>query len=205
MTTITDLLVHRIFVRACLLAIVSPLAHGYSGTEYFSYIDHNNQGEPLSAECIQFRWRSTDNIEDYQERLGIADSELGYSIGRFVTADSVDILSRSLDSCVKRTESEFRRSEYVFNGKEYVRSAMYFGDVAYQVDYMVAKEFGTEFCADRITLDVNLSHCWLFDIRPYRTRALSLIAIDEFDRFIPVKFGGEPSDYGFESWREMQP
>ena len=190
---------------ATLLILLSPCSHSYSGSEYFEYIEQHNNGEPLSAECIQFHWRSSDNIEEYQEQLGIEDDQLGYSIGQFINKDNVGILSRTLDECSKRTDARFKKSKYVFNNKKYITSEMYFGDLAYPVDYMVAKEFDANYCAARLNLKVELLSCWLFDIRPYRSRSLSLIAVDEFNRFIPIEFKGDPSDYGFASWKEMQP
>ena len=96
----------------------------------------------------------------------------------------------------RRRNARFKSLKYVFNNKKYITSEQsYFGDLAYPVDYMVAKLFDANYCAARLNLKVELLSCWLFDIRPYRSRSLSLIAVDEFNRFIPIEFKGDPSDY----------
>lgn len=175
-------------------------------TEYLDYINQHLGGAPLSAECFQFHWSSSDNVENYREALGIKNSRFGQYVGEFVSSATISDLSRTLETCGASTEAAFKTSKYSFSGRKYVESKVMFGEWAAKVNYRVVRTYPADFCSAQLAASTDIKHCWLVDMQPYRKRELSLTAIDKNQRFIPVRWDileAQFPEFGFQSWADL--
>ena len=181
--------------------------------EYVQFITEHHDGDPISAECFQFHWGSSDNIEWYSADLRISDPRFGQYVGEFITDETLQTLAREIEKCGRKTDAEIVRSRHTFYGRKYVKSSMYYGDpeiygyITEDVNYRVLRAYPTKFCSDQISADLDIKYCWLLDMQPYRNRELSLTAIDSKNRFIPVRWNITPNqfpEFGFEaSWVDL--
>ena len=181
--------------------------------EYAQFITEHHDGDPISAECFQFHWGSSDNIEWYSADLRISDPRFGQYVGEFVTDETLRTLAREIEKCGRKTDAEIVRSRHTFYGRKYVKSSMYYGDpeiygyITEDVNYRVLRAYPTKFCSDQVSADLDIKYCWLLDMQPYRKRELSLTAIDSNNRFIPVRWDITPNqfpEFGFgASWVDL--
>ena len=194
------------------VAVFPTPVFGKEEPEYLQFIKEHHDGNPISAECFQFHWSSSDNVEWYEEDLGISDPRFRQYVGEFVTDETLHAFARDIEECGQKTDSEFTQTEYTFPGHKYVKSYIYYGDpeiygyVLNELNYRVVRVYSPQFCSDQISADLEVKYCWLVDMQPYRKRELSLTAIDSDNRFIPVRWDIESSqlsEFGFEGWSDL--